>query len=295
MIGIEPLKGKIGLVSFNEFAPWFEYGLINEHGCLPIILGRQRNGEELIIDLAQMPHLLIAGSTGAGKSVLLHSIICSLIRSKALVKLALIDPKRIEFGVYRDITQLLYPIINTGEEALEVLGDLIEEMNDRFILLDKAGANNIQEYNKLRDPIFYIAVILDEFSDLQRNYRRDFRDYISTLANKARAVGIHLVIATQHPVVNVISGVIKANFASRIALKTASANDSRVILDINGAERLAGKGDAIISAGGLLDMVRFQTAFISRNEIEQLTNEYKRKQTFKDAIASFFGIQLGEA
>ena len=291
MIRVEVSNKRIRPVNFSEFTPLFEFGLIGEYGQLPIVLGKLQGGEELVIDLAAMPHLLVAGSTGSGKSVLLHSIICSLIKSNSLVKLALIDPKRVEFGIYHDIEQLLYPIINTGEEALDVLGDLIEEMNARFALLDKVGANNIQEYNKVRDPIFYIAVILDEFADLQRSFRKGFQDYVSTLVNKARAVGIHLVLATQYPVVSVISGVVKANFASRIALKTASSNDSRVILDVNGAERLAGRGDAIINAGGLLDMVRFQTAFISRDEIEQLSNENRRKRTFKDMVADFFGIQ----
>lgn len=283
LVVIELLNSKIHQVMFSEFDPWFQFLLMDEYGDLPIILGRQHDGEELVVDLATMPHLLVAGSTGSGKSVLLHSIICSLIKSGRRMRLVLIDPKRVEFEGYKDLQQLLYPIINTPEQALDVLEDLINEMNERFVLLNRVGVNNLQEYNKQENAIPFIVLVIDEFADLQRSYKKEFQDYVSTLANKSRAVGIHLILATQHPVVSVVSGVVKANFASRIALKTASAIDSRVILDCGGAERLAGHGDALINAGEL-EMMRFQTAFVNREEIDKICLENQRKKRFWDKL-----------
>ena len=282
LVCIELLHSKVQKVEFNEFNPWFQFELIKEYGDLPIILGKKHDGEELVIDLAQAPHLLVAGSTGSGKSVLLHSIICSLIKSDSDVRLALIDPKQVEFQIYKDVKQLLYPIVSSPDDALEVLKDLIQEMDDRFVLLGKTGTNNIKSYNE-KNKIPYIVAILDEFADLQRSYKKEFQSDVCVLAQKGRAAGIHLILATQRPSVNVIDGTIKANFASRIALKTASAIDSRVILDCNGAERLLGKGDALINSGNL-DLVRFQSAYIDMKEIEQLCSRNIRKKKFWDQI-----------
>ena len=275
LVCIELLNNKMQQVSFNEFDQWFNSGLIKEYGDLPIVLGKTHDGTKLVVDLSQMPHLLVAGSSGSGKSVLLHSIICSLIKGGD-IRLALIDAKQVEFQIYKDIRQLLYPVVSAPGDALDVLDDLIQEMDNRFVLLGQEAVNNIKAYNKIREPIPYIVAVLDEFSDLQRSCKKEFQSNVCILAQKARAVGIHLVLATQRPDVSVITGVVKSNFVSRIALKTASATDSRVILDLNGSERLQGKGDAIINSGNL-DMVRFQSAYISASEIEKLCEANKRK------------------
>ncbi|MFA5024094.1 MAG: DNA translocase FtsK [Patescibacteria group bacterium] len=279
LICIELLNKKIQQVAFSEFDPWFKFELMKEYGEIPIILGKTHSGEELVVDLAQMPHLLVAGTTGSGKSMLLHSIICSIVKSDNRIRLALIDPKRVELKPYQNIKQLMYPIVSSPSDALDILGDLIYEMDSRFVLFNKAAVNNIIEYNKKEYPIPYIVAIIDEFGDLQRENKKEFQDSVCILAQKARVVGIHLIIATQHPTVGVISGVVKANFSSRIALKTASAIDSRVILDCNGAERLLGKGDALINSGSL-EMVRFQGCFLPTEEIDKICSDYLKKDTF---------------
>ena len=279
LVCIELLNNKIKYVSLSEFDYLFEDNKIKEYGELPIILGKQHDGKELIVDLAQMPHLLVAGSTGSGKSALLHSIICSLIKLDNGTRLALIDPKQVEFDIYKDVKQLLYPVVNSPDEALEVLEDLIEEMDNRFELLNEASANNIKIYNSVNEYLPYFVLVVDEFADLQRAFKKEFQADICILAQKARAVGIHMILATQRPSVDVITGVIKANLPSRIALKTASAVDSRVILDCNGAEKLLGKGDALINSGNL-ELVRFQGAFINAAETEKLCENYKRVKAF---------------
>jgi S-DNA-T family DNA segregation ATPase FtsK/SpoIIIE len=275
LVCIELLNNKVKQVSFGDFDRLFTSGGIREFGELPVVLGKTHNGGELVVDLAQMPHLLVAGSSGSGKSVLLHSIICSLIRDGAGIRLALIDPKGVEFAAYQNTRQLLYPVVSLPGDALEILDDLILEMDDRFKTFTDAKVTNIVSYNQRNDPVPYIVTVIDEFADLHRMFKKEFRNSVCTLAQKARAVGIHLVIATQYPVISVISGTIKANMPSRIALKTASANDSRVIMDCNGAEKLQGKGDAIINAGSL-DMVRFQAAYIGMKDIETLCSQHER-------------------
>jgi len=277
LVVIELLNHQIQKVDFSDFDPWFQFKLIDEYGTLPIILGKTHDGNELITDLSQMPHLLIAGSTGSGKSVLLHSIICSLIKSDSLVKLALIDPKQVELSVYKDVKQLLYPVVNVPEEALDMLNDLIGEMEDRFVLFNEHSVNNIKAYNELCGPISPIVLIIDEFADLQRSFKEKFQSHICTLAQQARAAGIHLILATQRPSVDIVTGTIKANFSSRICLKVSSATDSRVVLDSNGAEKLLGRGDAIINSNDL-DMIRFQSAFVDNKYIEKLVQEFKRKK-----------------
>lgn len=276
LVCIELLNNQIKKVDFSEFDPWFQFELIKEYGDLPIILGKTHDGNELVVDLAQMPHLLIAGSTGSGKSVLLHSIICSLIKSDIIMRLALIDPKQVELSVYKDTKQLLYPMVNSPEEALDLLNDLIDEMDDRFNIFKEHSANNIHVYNEIKKPLPFIVAIIDEFADLQRSFKKDFQNSVCVLVQKARAAGIHLILATQRPSVDVVTGTIKANFSSRICLKVSSAVDSRVVLDANGAEKLLGKGDAIINSGSL-DMVRFQSAFADTKYIEKLCEENKRK------------------
>ena len=275
LVCIELLTEQINTVLFNEFSICGQ-----QHGELPVILGRTHDGQSLIADLAIMPHLLIAGTTGSGKSVLLHSILASLIKYNNNVRLALIDPKQVELSYYANIKQLLYPVVTNPEDALDVLSDLVDEMETRFGQLHKLSVNNIQIYNKKTgNALPYIVLVIDEFSDLMHTYKKEFQTKLCLLAQKARACGIHIVIATQRPSVDVITGAIKANFPSRVSCKVFSLVDSRVVLDRGGAEKLLGRGDALINSIGL-DMVRFQGAFIDTNEIERLClNNYRGKMS----------------
>jgi len=231
----------------------------------------------MIVDLATMPHLLVCGSSGSGKSVLLHSIISSIMKSNLGIRLVLIDGKEVEFQVYKDIKQLLYPIAWTAEDALEILREMIDEMDNRYNLLTKAKVNNIKEYNKQGNLLPYIVTIIDEFSDIQRSYKKEFQTTVCSLAQRGRASGIHLIISTQRPSCDVINGVVKTNFTSRIALRTATSVDSRVVLDRNGAERLLGSGDSLLCAGNY-DMIRFQSAYIGIPDIEKICRENLRKE-----------------
>lgn len=243
---------------------------------VPSILGKTQSGDNLFIDITKMPHMLIAGATGSGKSVMLHSIICSIILSNKNVKLVLIDPKTVEFSYYKDIKQLLYPVVSDAESALEILDDLIEEMEDRFTIMSKASKNNIEDYNySSNKEMPYIVVVIDEFSDLMHSSKKDFQSKIAILAQKSRACGIHLILATQRPSVDVVTGLIKANFPSRISCRVSSAVDSRVVLDRNGAEKLLGSGDALLNCG-FLDMLRFKGAFLKVDEILKVCDSNRR-------------------
>lgn len=242
---------------------------------LPIIIGRTLFGANLILDLTKLPHLLIAGSTGSGKSVLLHSIISSLILNKNEVDLILIDPKMVELSCYGGIKNLVSPIIIEPESALKVIEGLIEEMNDRYRLLARKKVNNITEYNKKTNrKMSYLVLVIDEFADLIYSVKKEFEKALSILSQKARASGIHIILATQRPSVDVVSGNIKANFPARICFKVPSFIDSRVILDIGGAEKLMGAGDGLI-VSTQHDLVRFKGAYISLQEIEKIVKENK--------------------
>lgn len=231
---------------------------------LPLALGETRNGIPLVVDLATMPHLLVGGATGSGKSIMLQSIINSLlINEKQFINFALIDPKRVEFSYYDSLSQLYGPIARTVNEAMDLLEKLIQEMENRFLKLESIGARDISSY-KGRMP--YIVVVIDELADLMMASKKKAQDYICRLAQKSRACGIHLVVATQRPSVDVVTGLIKANFPARLSCQVSSAIDSRILLDRNGAERLAGKGDAIINCTEY-KFVRFKGSFISEKEI----------------------------
>jgi DNA segregation ATPase FtsK/SpoIIIE, S-DNA-T family len=236
-----------------------------------------------------MPHLLVAGTTGSGKSVLLHSIIASLIKYVPDIRFALIDPKQVELSYYSNIKQLLYPVVTDPATALDVLSDLVEEMENRFSILHNAGVNNIETHNaREKNKLPYLVLAIDEFSDLMQSSKKLFQTKLCMLAQKARACGIHIIIATQRPSVDVITGIIKANFPSRISCKVTSLVDSRVVLDRGGAEKLIGRGDALINSIGL-DMVRFQGAFIEVKEIEELCKNNERSKMSK-IINYFRGI-----
>ena len=243
---------------------------------LPVILGNLHSGDPLIADIAKMPHMLIAGTTGSGKSVMLHSIICSLI-IKSNVKLILVDPKNVEFNFYQNIKQLMYPIINYSDDANDILSDLIKEMDYRFKIMAKSSVQNIDEFNskKYKKSMLYIILIIDEFSDFMQTAGKEFQSKLSRLAQKSRACGIHIIIATQRPSADVITGVIKANFPTRVSCKVTSAINSRIILDKKGAENLIGKGDALIDSTSH-DMLRFKGAYIKSDEIQEICKVNKR-------------------
>jgi len=225
-------------------------------------LGRIRNGKYLVADLAQMPHLLIAGATGSGKSMALHAIINSLIMRKN-IRLALIDPKKIEFSHYVGLSQLYAPIARDADAAISLFKSLVTEMEARFVRLQKAKCRDISQY---RGSMPYIVAVVDEFAELMMASRRSAQELVCRLAQKSRACGIHIVLATQRPSTDVVTGLIKANFPSRMSCQVSSAVDSRVVLDRNGAERLVGKGDAILDCSGYR-FVRLKGAYLSETQI----------------------------
>ena len=246
-------------------------------GALPINLGVQIDGTPMFADLAKMPHLLVAGATGSGKSVGLNAFIISLIKAKRPheLKFVMIDPKRIEFSVYNNQEYMYMPVITDNKKASLALQYLTEEMNKRYALFEQTKTKNIEEYNQKNEQIPYIVTIVDEFSDLVLS-DKEVEKYIQILAQKARAAGIHLIIATQRPSVDVVTGSIKANFPSRLAFKTASGVDSKTILDVMGAEDLIGRGDGLYLAGNG-ELTRIHGAYITTEEIESILKPYHTK------------------
>lgn len=255
-----------------RFRDVYEHLSTRDRGVLEVVLGKDTIGEPMTLDLGRMPHLLVAGTTGSGKSVFLNSVLSSLIalNRKEDVNLLLVDPKQVEFDAYRDVPHLGMPIANTLEDALEVLGYAIREMENRLSVLRRAGVKDISELPASRRGSFpYLVIVIDEFADLMLSGSgsRDFEEMVVRLAQKSRAAGIHMVIATQKPVVKVVTGLIKGNMPARISFRVPSASDSRVILDSNGAESLLGRGDMLISTSEH-DMKRAQGAWISDSDIK---------------------------
>lgn len=261
IIRMELMISELDTVFFKDISQKYEF--INSLYKLPLILGKCRDGSSLIVDLYNMPHLLVAGATGSGKSVLLQSIINSLLISNRNVKFALIDPKRVEFSYYNNLSNLYGPISKDVDSSINLLNSLIEEMDKRFLILEKNGARNIVDY---KGKMPFIVVIIDELADLLMASKKVAQNLICRLAQKSRACGIHIVIATQRPSVDVVTGIIKANFPARISCQVSSATDSRTILDRNGAETLGAKGDAIIDCSEH-SFKRFKGAFINEEEI----------------------------
>ena len=227
-----------------------------------------------------MPHLLVAGTTGSGKSVALNSMISSLLfnTTPSDLKMVMIDPKILELSAYEGIPHLLTPVITQPKEASWVLQKLVEEMQKRYTLLAEKGVRNIDSYNKISDKenaLSYIVVILDELADLMMTAQREVEDSIARLAQMARAAGIHLIVATQRPSVDVLTGVIKANFPARISFKVSSKVDSRTILDANGAENLLDKGDMLFLPPGTSKLSRIHGAFISDTEVRKVVDYIK--------------------
>ena len=252
---------------------------------LPIALGKNISGIPVIGDLASMPHLLIAGTTGSGKSVCINTIILSLLyrHSPDKCKFILIDPKMLELSTYEGIPHLLCPVITEAKKAASVLGWVVKEMENRYRLMTKEGVRNIDGYNtKHTLAMPYIVVVVDEMSDLMLVAGKEIENYIQKLSQMARAAGIHIIMATQRPSVDVITGTIKANFPTRISFQVTSKIDSRTILGEQGAEQLLGKGDMLYMSSAN-KIVRIHAPFVSDNEIEKVNN-YLRNQAEPDYI-----------
>ena len=252
---------------------------------LPIALGKSISGKPIVGDLASMPHLLIAGTTGSGKSVCINTIILSLLyrHTPEKCKFILIDPKMLELSTYEGIPHLLCPVITEAKKAASVLGWVVKEMESRYRLMTKEGVRNIDSYNsKHKFPMPYIVVIVDEMSDLMLVASKEIENYIQKLSQMARAAGIHIIMATQRPSVDVITGTIKANFPTRISFQVTSKIDSRTILGEQGAEQLLGKGDMLFMSSANR-IVRIHAPYVSENEIEKINN-FLRNQAEPDYV-----------
>lgn len=277
-IGIEVPNSERQVIDMMELLYSDEY--MNTTMELPLVMGKKVDNSVFITDLATMPHLLVAGATGMGKSVGLNVIISSLLnkRTPKELKLVLIDPKQVELSIYDTIEKQylahikgMPAISTTPEEAQQTLDAVIRLMESRYDLLKEAGVRNIQDYNKLGDKLPYYVVIIDEYGDLILQGNKEMENAICRIAQKARAVGIHMIISTQRPDTKIVTGNIKANFPTRIAFRTTTGTDSRVILDKTGAERLTGKGDMLFFSGG--DFVRVQCAYMSTDDVNTMCME----------------------
>jgi S-DNA-T family DNA segregation ATPase FtsK/SpoIIIE len=249
---------------------------------LTFALGRDVSGEPCYADLAKMPHLLVAGSTGTGKTIFLNSLILSLLyqNSPEILRFILIDPKRVEFSIYKDLPHLLTPVIFDPQKTINALHWLILEMERRFEILSANGSRNIDSYNEKvlkegKEPLPYIVLIIDELADLMAAKGREVEVGIVRLAQMARAVGVHLVVATQRPSVEVITGLIKANITSRITFQVATQVDSRTVLDMAGAEKLLGLGDLLFISAEIVKPKRIQGAFVSEKEVKRVVDWIK--------------------
>jgi len=258
---------------------------------LPIALGKNISGTPIIGDLSSMPHLLIAGTTGSGKSICINTIILSLLykHTPEKCKFILIDPKMLELSAYEGVPHLLCPVITEAKKAASVLGWVVKEMESRYRLMTKEGVRNIDSYNtKHKLPMPYIVVVVDEMSDLMLVAGKEIENYIQKLSQMARAAGIHIIMATQRPSVDVITGTIKANFPTRISFQVTSKIDSRTILGEQGAEQLLGKGDMLYMSSAN-KIIRIHAPFVSDNEIEKINN-FLRSQAepnYVDEILNF--------
>jgi len=282
-VGIEVPNAKRNLVSFREIIE-SELGQDGKKGEVPVVLGKDITGEAATIDLVQMPHLLIAGATGSGKSVCVNSMILSILYQKtpSECRLILIDPKIVELKLYNDIPHLLTPVITEPKRAFQALQYCIYEMERRYACLDGMGVRDIRSYNKrikerniATESMPYIVVVIDEFADLMATTGKELESTVARLAAMSRAVGIHLVLATQRPSIDVITGLIKANIPSRIAFMVAGRMNSQIIIDSPGAEKLLGRGDMLYASAVDPYPVRMQGAFVSEEEVERVVEHVK--------------------
>ena len=303
LVGIEVPNSEIATVTFREL---WEQSKTDASKLLEIPLGKAVNGSVRSFDLAKMPHLLVAGSTGSGKSVAVNGIIASILMKARPdeVKFMMVDPKMVELSVYNDIPHLLIPVVTNPRKASRALQKVVDEMENRYELFSKVGARNIAGYNaKVADynaqseykqvPLPLIVVIVDELADLMMVASKEVEDAIIRLGQKARAAGIHMILATQRPSVDVISGLIKANVPSRIAFAVSSGTDSRTILDENGAEKLLGRGDMLFKPIDENHPVRLQGSFISDEDVERIV-AFVKNQAEADYDDSFDPGEVSE-
>lgn len=290
LVGIEVPNVKSATVRISSLLQSREWSDIG--GPLGFVIGKDIAGQPVVGDLAKMPHLLVAGQTGSGKSVMINTILTSLLyrNSPSDLKLILVDPKTVELTPYNDIPHLLSPVITEPEKCISALKWAVAEMERRYRTLRDAGKRNISDYNNLKqeEGMPYIVIVIDELADLMMMAARDVEALIVRIAQKARAVGIHLVLATQRPSVDVITGLIKANVPARIAFTTASQVDSRTIIDGIGAEKLLGQGDMLLTTADMPKPKRVQGAFISDPETMKVTDfiRMQRPPQYDDEIIS---------
>lgn len=292
VVGIEiptPHRQTVYFKDMVEETPFF-----NSEMKIPVVLGRLASGEPVVTGLASMPHLLVAGSTGTGKSVFINSLICSLLYryTPQQLKLILVDPKMVELAIYEGIPHLLLPVVVDSKKAALALRWVVDEMERRYALMHQYGVRHVDSFNEKRQqeiadegesaeqgednsPLPYIVVVIDEYADLMAVVPKDVELSIARLAQKARASGIHLVLATQRPSTDVVTGTIKANFPSRLSFRVASSVDSKTILDRPGAERLLGNGDMLFHSAGFTTLKRIQGAFISDADTEAVVEFLK--------------------
>ena len=317
-VGVEVPNPTAEMVAFRELIESREFQTIR--AALPIALGKDLEGRPVIADLAKMPHLLIAGATGSGKSVCINTLITSLVyrHTPTTLRFLMIDPKMVELSVYNVLPHLRHKVVTDNRDAAAVLKWAVLEMQDRYELLAANGARNIQDFNrkvhegqKLKNAkrnevafeeleykggiVPYVVVIIDELADLMMTVQAEIETPLAMLAQKARAIGIHLILATQRPSVNVITGLIKANFSSRIAFRVASQVDSRTIIDGIGAEALLGNGDMLFIPPGKSEPARLQGAFISSEDTERLMGWYELRREQRKAAFEAQGLFLEDA
>ncbi|HEX6038627.1 DNA translocase FtsK [Longimicrobium sp.] len=319
-VGVEVPNPEPQMVYFRETieSPAFR----STKAALPLALGKDIAGRSTVVDLAKMPHLLIAGATGSGKSVCVNTIITSLIfrHTPRTLRFLMVDPKMVELSMYNDLPHLRHPVVTDNNDAAAVLKWAVLEMERRYTLLSVNGVRNLQDFNKkieqgsiLRsaeadgeegDPdrwlykggeLPYIVVIIDELADLMMTVQGDVEKPLALLAQKARAIGIHLILATQRPSVNVITGLIKANFPSRIAFRVSSKVDSRTILDQNGADALLGNGDMLMLPPASSEPVRLQGAYLSTEETEAMMGWYREQARLRREEALAAGLDPAES
>jgi S-DNA-T family DNA segregation ATPase FtsK/SpoIIIE len=317
-VGVEVPNPTPEMVAFRELLDSSDFR--SARAALPIALGKDLEGRPVIADLAKMPHLLIAGATGSGKSVCINTLITSLLyrHTPERLRLLMVDPKMVELSVYNTIPHLRHKVVTDNRDAAAVLKWAVQEMQERYALLAENGARNLQDFNRkvmdgapLKVPktpnvafedraykgktLPYIVIIIDELADLMMTVQGEVETPLAMLAQKARAIGIHLILATQRPSVNVITGLIKANFPSRIAFRVASQIDSRTILDGMGAESLLGNGDMLFIPPGKSEPSRLQGAYISSEDTERLMQWYEMRAAAKRAAREAQGLLLEEA
>jgi DNA segregation ATPase FtsK/SpoIIIE, S-DNA-T family len=317
-VGVEVPNPNAEMVSFRELIETKDFQ--SARAALPIAIGKDLEGKPVIADLAKMPHLLIAGATGSGKSVCVNTIVTSLVyrHTPRTLRLLMVDPKMVELSVYNTLPHLRHKVVTDNRDAAAVLKWAVLEMQDRYELLAANGCRNIQDFNRrvqdgapLKEPkkadvgleqlsykggiLPYIVVVIDEMADLMMTVQAEVETPIAMLAQKARAIGIHLILATQRPSVNVITGLIKANFPSRVAFRVASQVDSRTIIDGAGAEMLLGNGDMLFIPPGKSEPARMQGAFISSDDTERLMKWYDDRRAAKRAAFAAQGLMLEDS